>query len=531
VGELARGPADTPPGGPILRSARADRLLVVVVPLLLSGCNFAPPYAPPPVEVPVNYKESRKGVVSWQEARPRDDLPRGPWWCALGDHVLNELEEQVDAANPNLAAAVASFDQAQAYSARVASALLPHLDLDNTLTANKQSQHRPRRKANTPFSAAGYFNELLDNRPLNEPDHYGDNKLTLQSSYEIDLWGRVRNAVAASVANSESAAAMLESVRLSLQAELARDYVALRGLDSEIKLLEDTVRAYTQAFALAKTLVNGKIGAPADEPRAQAQLEATRAQLLDVISRRALLEHAIASLIGKPASSFAVAPASLSIFAPKIPPGVPLDLLERRPDIAAVERQVAAANAGIGVAKAAFFPRLMINISAGTEDTGLSLFNFRNSIWTLGPTITLPIFDAGKRAADLAGSEAAYLETAARYRATVLLAYQEVEDALSNLRWLAREQQSMDIAASAAQKVLNISLTLYRDGATNYLDVVIAQTTLLDAQRSVVAIRTRRLEADVALIVALGGGWSVPGAPPLAERAVVQISEPAHDGN
>ena len=524
--DFAPGPTDAPQGGPTLRRGR---LSVLVVPLLLSGCNFAPPYSPPSVEVPVKYKEGGRGVGSWQEARPRDDLPRGAWWCALGDPVLNELEEQVDAANPNLAAAVASFDQAQAYSAKVASALLPQVDLNNTLTANKESQHRPFRKSNRPFTIPGYFNSLVDNRPFNEPDHYGNNLLTLQSSYEIDLWGRVRNAVVASAANSESSAAMLESVRLSLQAELARDYVALRGLDSEIKLLEDTVRAYTQAFVLAKTLVNGKIGAPADEPRAQAQLEATRAQLLDVMSRRAVLEHAIASLIGKPASSFALAPASLSVFAPKIPPGAPLDLLERRPDIAAAERQVAAANAEIGVAKAAFFPRVMINFSGGTQDTGLSLFNYRNSIWTLGPSIALPIFDAGKRAADLAGAEAAYLETAARYRATVLLAYQEVEDALSNLRWLANEQRSMDLAASAAQKVLNISVTLYRDGATNYLDVVVSQTTLLEAQRAVLAIRTRRLEADVALIVALGGGWSV--APPaLVERAVVQINEPEHDG-
>ena len=297
------------------------RFWALLAPLLLSGCNFAPPYEPPTVEVPVKYKEGGKGVGNWQEARPRDDLPRGAWWCALGDPVLNELEEQVDAANPNLAAAVASFDQAQAYSAKVASALLPHVDLNNTLTANKESQHRPFRKSNRPFTIPGYFNELTDNRPLNEPDHYGNNLLTLQSSYEIDLWGRVRNSVAASVANSESSAAMLESVRLSLQAELARDYVGLRSLDSEIRLLTETVRAYTQAFELAKTLVSGKIGAPADEPRAQAQLETTRAQLLDLQARRALLEHAIASLIGKPASSFVIPPASLSVFAPKIPAG------------------------------------------------------------------------------------------------------------------------------------------------------------------------------------------------------------------
>jgi outer membrane protein, multidrug efflux system len=498
-----------------LWKGRPKGLLAFLAPILLTGCNFAPDYAPPSVEVPVKFKES----ATWNEARPRDDLPRGPWWRALGDRTLDELEPQVDLANPNLAAALAAYDQARAFSAKAASALLPHVDLDNSLSANKESAHRPRRKADRPFSAAGYFNQLLDNRPLNEPDHYGDNLLTLQSSYEVDLWGHVRNAVAIGVANSESAAADLESVRLSLQAELARTYVALRGLDSEAKLLESTVQAYTRAFELTKTLVGGKIGAPADEARAQAQLEATRAQLWDVQSRRALLDHAIASLVGKPASSFSIAPASLAIFAPKIPPGAPLDLLERRPDIAATERQVAAANAAIGVAKAAFFPRLVINLSGGTQDTGLSLFNFRNSIWSLGPSATLPIFDAGARAADLAYADAVYLETAARYRATVLRAYQEVEDSLSTLRLLAKEQRSVETASAAAQKVLNISLTLYRDGATNYLDVVTAQTAALDAERTVITLKTRRVEADVGLMVALGGGF-VAETTPAKERAV-----------
>ncbi|WP_428991092.1 efflux transporter outer membrane subunit [Methylocapsa aurea] len=477
---------------------------MLLAPLFFAGCNLAPDYAPPPVETPLKYKEDR----SWVEARPRDTLPRGPWWRALGDHSLDELVPMVDAANPDLAVAVASLDQARAYSAKAASALLPHVDLNNSYTANKQSQHRPTRKANTPFSAAGYLNQLLDDRPLNEPDHYGNNLLTLQSSYEIDLWGRVRNAVALGVANSESAAAELESVRLSLQAELVRTYIALRSLDSERKLLEDTVRAYTRALELTKTLEVGNIGSPADQSRAQAQLESTRAKLMDVSARRAQLEHAIASLIGKPASSFAIAPASIAIFSPKIPPGAPLDLLERRPDIAAAERQVAAANAAIGVAKAAFFPRLVVNLSGGTQDTGLSLFNFRNSIWTLGPSITLPIFDAGARSADLAYADALYLKTAAHYRATVLKAYQEVEDALSSMHWLGKEQRSVEIAASAAENVLKISLTLYRDGATNYLDVVTAQTAALEAERTAITLKTRRLEANVALIVALGGGFA-----------------------
>lgn len=483
--------------------ATARRLLALLAPLLASGCNFAPDYAPPAVEVPVKFKESG----TWDEAHPRDHLPRGAWWCALGDRTLNELEPQVDLANPDLAAALASFDQARAYSAKAASALLPTVDLNNSYSANKESQHRPFRKANRPFTAAGYLNQLLDNRPLNEPDHFGDNLLTLQSSYEIDLWGRVRNGVAVGLANSQSAAADMENVRLSLQAELARNYIALRELDSEAKLLADTVHAYTLALVLTETRVAGKIGAPPDVDRARVQLEAARALLYDVQSRRALLEHAIASLIGKPASSFSIAPASLATFAPKIPPGAPLSLLERRPDIASAERQVAAANASIGVAKAAFFPRLVINLSGGTQDTGLSLLNFRNSIWSIGPSVTLPIFDGGARAADLAHADAVYLETASHYRATVLRAYQEVEDALSSVHWLAKEKQSVVTGAASAEKVLSASLTLYRDGATNYLDVVVAQTAALEAERATINVKARQVQADVGLMVALGGGF------------------------
>lgn len=508
-------------GGALGRS-RHKLFLALLAPLLLVGCNFAPDYAPPAIEVPAKFKE--RGT--WVEAHPRDHLSRGPWWRALGDRTLDELEPQVDLANPNLAAALAAYDQARAFTAKAASALLPHLDLDNSLSANKESAHRPTRKADTPFSTAGYLNQLLDNRPLNEPNHFGNNLLTLQSSYEVDLWGRVRNAVAIGVANSESAAAELESVRLSLQAELARTYIALRGLDSEAKLLESTVQAYARALELTKSLEVGKIGAPADQARARAQLEVTRAQLLDVKARRAVLEHAIASLVGKPASSFSILPASLAILAPKIPPGAPLDLLERRPDISAAERQVAAANAAIGVAKAGFFPRLVINLSGGTQDTGLSLFNFRNSIWSLGPSVTLPIFDAGARAADLANADAVYLETVARYRATVLRAYQEVEDSLSNLRLLAHEQRTVETASAAAQKVLSISLTLYRDGATNYLDVVTAQTAALEAERTVISLKTRRAEADLGLMVALGGGFVAETT--LAKDRAVEAASTEH---
>jgi multidrug efflux system outer membrane protein len=481
--------------------------------LLLCGCDLAPEYRPPLVETPAKFKEAG----TWGEARPSDDSPRGPWWKSLNDRVLDELEPQVDIANQDLAAALAQLDQARAFVAKAQAGLLPSLDLNNSYSSVKESAHRPRRKADTPVTAAGIVQSILDDRPLNEPDHYGNNLLTLQSSYEVDLWGRVRNLVAQGEANAQAGAAVVESVRLSLQAELARTYVALRGLDSEAKLLADTVAADRQALALTQSLVGGQIGAPADEARAQAQLEVARAQLFDVQARRALLEHAIATLIGKPASAFSLPSAAALPTAPLVPPGVPSSLLERRPDIAAAERQVAAANASIGVARAAFFPRLTINLSGGTQDTGLSLLNMRNSIWSVGPAVTLPIFDGGSRAADLSAAESVYMETVARYRGTVLRSIQEVEDDLALLRWVAKELRSMEAASAAAQKVLSIALTLYRDGATNYLDVVTAQTAALEAQSAVLSLKTRRLQASVGLMLALGGGFSVPETS-LAER-------------
>jgi outer membrane protein, multidrug efflux system len=488
------------------------RLSALLAPLMLGACNFAPEYAPPVIEMPTQFKEAHG--IGWETARPCDDQPRGTWWRSFNDRVLDELEPQIDDANQDLAAALAALDQARSYVAKAQAALLPAVNLDNSYSINKQSQHRPLRKANTPFSVNGQIESWQDTRPLNEPDHYGDNLLTLQSSYEVDLWGRVRNSIAVGEANAEGRAAQMESIRLSLQAELARIYLALRGLDSEIKLLNDTIEAYKRALALTKIRVEGLIASPEDQARAEAQLEFAKAQVVDLLGQRAQLEHAIATLIGKPASSFTLRSASLVEKTPAVPPSVPSALLERRPDIAAEERQVAAANAQIGVARAAFFPRLMINLSGGTQDTGVSLLNMRNSIWSLGPSITLPIFDAGARAADLAGAEAAYLETVARYRGSVLRAIQEVEDSLANLRWLAKGVQSMETASNAANKVLDISLTLYRDGATNYLDVVTAQTAALEARRSVLGLKTRRQEAAVALMLALGGGWATPAPAP-----------------
>ncbi len=483
---------------------RGFALALAFSPMILAGCDMAPEYKPPAMETPVKYKEAEK----WTEAKPKDDQPRGAWWAVFNDKVLNELEPQVGIANQDLAAALAVFDESRAYVAKAQAALLPSVNLDNSYTSIKSSAHRPHRKADTPLNAADLAQSFLDNRPVNEPDHYDNNILQLQAGYEVDLWGRVRDSVAAGEARAQASAADLETIRLSLQAELARTYIGLRGLDAEAKLLADTVDAYGKALALTQALVQGMIGAPADEARAAAQLEMARAELYDVMARRALLEHAIATLVGKPAPSFSIAPFAHLGSPPNVPPGVPSTLLERRPDIAEAERLVAASNQTIGVARAAFFPRLIINLSGGTQDTGLSLFNMRNSIWALGPSVTLPIFDGGARLADLSAAEAQYLETVARYRAAALRAYQEVEDNLALERWLSKETKSLILARASTEKVLSISLTLYRDGATNFLDVVVAQTAALEAARAVLAIETRRLEASVGLIVALGGGWS-----------------------
>lgn len=471
---------------------------------LLAACSLAPDYSPPKVDVPRTYKES----AMWTEGAPGDDRPRGEWWRSFNDRALDELEPQVETANPDVAAAVAAMDRARAFTAKAEAGLFPLVQFNGALSSNKQSAHRPLRKANTPDSAQGLAESILSNRPFNEPDHYGNNSLQLQSSYEIDLWGRVRNAVAVGRAEAEASAADLYSVQLGLQAELARDYIALRGVDAERRLLMHTATVYKEALALTKARLVGQIASPADVPRAEAQLETVMARLADLSARRALVEHAIATLIGKPASTFSIPLAERPLALPHIPTGLPSTLLQRRPDVAAAERRLAAANESIGIARAAFFPRVSINIAGGTQDTGLSLLSLKNSVWSVGPAVTLPIFDGGAKLADLGGAEAAYAETVAHYRGSVLRAIQDVEDELAALRWLKAEARNVGAAAGSTQKVLDVSLQLYRDGAVTYLDVVSAQTAALDAQRTALDLETRRLQASLALMMALGGGWS-----------------------
>jgi NodT family efflux transporter outer membrane factor (OMF) lipoprotein len=459
-------------------------LAAIASTLSFAGCDLAPVYAPPAAELPQKFKEASADL--WQPSHPRDEEPHGEWWRAFNDRALNDLESQIEGSNQTLAAALAVYDQAQADVAKAEAALYPSLQNDEHFTTNKQSAHRPLRSAG-------------------QPNHYGDNQLAVEGSYEIDLWGRIRDAVAASRAQAEANQATLESVKLSLQAELARDYVSLRGLDRQMKLLQDTVAAYQQALTMTRERLAGKIAAPIDVARAEVQLNSAQAQLADIAGPRALYEHAIATLIGKPASSFSIPHSTRVLAIPRFPQGVPSTLLERRPDIAQAERQTAAANEIIGVAKGAFYPRFTLQLISGTQDTGINLLNLSNSFWSLGPTVYLPLFDGGLRAAELSAAEASYREQVAQYRGTVLRAIQEVEDNLAVLRSLKNEAHNSDAAATSARRAQDLAFSLYRDGALSFLDVVVAQTAALTASQNALSVETRRLQTSVALILALGG--------------------------
>jgi NodT family efflux transporter outer membrane factor (OMF) lipoprotein len=460
--------------------------------LLLAGCSLAPPYKPPSIAaIPASYKEAGP----WQVAHPADALPRGPWWTDYGDPALDALEAQVDAHNPTVAEAVANYDVARADVAEARSALLPQISAGASMTANRQSERRPTR------SAA-------------QPNQYPSNIVGTGVSYDLDLWGRLRNTVAAQKAAAEASAADLATMRLSLHAEVADDYTSLRGLDAQETLLAQTIVAYRRALDITQARYSGKIASGIDVARAQDQLAATEAEESDVAAQRALFEHALASLVGQPASAFSIAPLVVQIALPQIPTGVPSTLLQRRPDIAAAERRVAAANALVGVARAAFYPDISLSGLFGFQDTGeAALISTPYTFWTIGPQMVMPLFEGGLRRAQEAAAKATQRATGEAYRAVVLTAFQQVEDSLSNLRILARELQQEDDAVQAAEHAEQMAMSLYRDGATNFLDVVVAQTAALQARQAALSLQTRELQASVQLVRALGGGWSTRDLP------------------
>jgi NodT family efflux transporter outer membrane factor (OMF) lipoprotein len=463
--------------------------------LLLSACNLAPDYKAPQTVQPAAFKETGP----WVQGTPVNELPRQAWWKLYDDPALNGLEDRIEAANPTLAEAVARYDAARGYLEQAQSPLLPTLGVGGHANADKQSANRPLRSAN-------------------QPTYYGDNMAAASITWDLDLWGRIRNEVEAGKAEAQSSFADLAGVRLSLQAELADDYVQLRGLDAQAQLLQGAVTVYSKALNLTNYRHDKGIASGLDVGQAQAQFSDAQAQLSDVAARRALLEHAIASLVGEAASSFSIAPVVADVKIPNVPADIPSTLLQRRPDIAAAERTVAATNAEIGVARAAFYPDISLSALAGFQNTGSNpLFAAPNAFWALGPTVAMTLFDNGQHEGELAVAKAANADAAAAYRGTVLKAFQEVEDNLVLLNRLAEAADERATSVKAATHTQDLALALYRNGALGYLDVVVAQTTALQAEQAALQIQTRRLQASVALIRALGGGWSAQQVPDLAQ--------------
>jgi NodT family efflux transporter outer membrane factor (OMF) lipoprotein len=470
---------------PHARSARLAFASSAAAAALLAGCSLAPDYKVPPSPVAAQYRT----IGPWVSAQPADRLNRDGWWKMYGDPQLNDLQQRLLANNTDLRAAFAHYQQAQAFVEQVRSQLFP------TVTAIGIPQ-RDRQSATRPLRVGG-------------PDYYNSVTLGGEIDYDLDLWGRVRNSVEAGKDEAQASAADLASVQLSLQVQLTDSYIQLRGLDQQTQLLRETVTAFTKALQLTQTLHGGGIVPGLDVSRAQTQLSSAQSMLSQNLAQRALLEHAIAVLVGTSASEFTMSEQTAMIPLPVIPLGVPSALLQRRPDIAAAERRVAEANAKIGVARAAYYPSITLSAQGGLQSSAYAgLFSAPNLFWAVGPQLVQYVFDGGLRRGQLDAAKAAMDEYGARYRGVVLSAFQQVEDNLSLLSDLGVALTQQRDAAGAAQHSVDLAMTLYRRGAVGYLDVVQAQTAALDAERATIDIQTRQLRANVQLIHALGGGWT-----------------------
>jgi len=456
----------------------------------LAGCAAGPDYVRPQIEAPAQYKE----LQGWRQAEPRDALPRGSWWTMFGDRELDALMARVELSNQTLRAAEARFRQSRALADQARAALFPALSANASATRSK-SPSLP----NQPSFAVGAINNY---------------NVALNTSWELDVWGRVRRSVEAGEAGWQASAAELEAARLSAYAALAQNYFALRVADATRQVLEDTVAAYERTLELTRNRYAAGVVARVDVVQAEVQWKSAQGQLIDVGVERAQLEHAIALLVGEAPAAFSIERAPFAASMPAIPVGLPSELLERRPDIAAAERNAAAANARIGVAQAAFFPTVTLSGAAGFRSTdSANLFTTPSRFWSLGGALAQAVFDAGLRAAQKDQAIAVYDEDAATYRQTVLTAFQEVEDNLAALRILEEEARLQDEVVEAARHALELTTNQYKAGIVSYLNVISAQTTLLTNERTAASLLGRRLTASVALVKASGGGWSAESLP------------------
>src|ERR1700733_2871586 len=459
----------------------------------LCGCDLAPVYRPPQYVLPASYQ----GSPPFKVAHPLDTLPRGPWWERFNDPLLNQLEQQLTAENPNLAAMAEQYTQARDMAAEAGAGLFPQVTMNGLLSDNKQSQQR-------------LFRPTTGDQPIRE----ASNQILAGASWEPDFWSQIRNSTRAQKRLAQSSAAALAAGRLSLQAELANDYIALRGLDRQLAIYRASIAYYEQAVRITMQRLQGQIGAALDVARSRGQVASTQALLDGTIASRAVLQHAIAVLVNADPSSLSIPEdAAERLTTPAVPVGVPSSLLQRRPDIAGAERQMASANAEIGVSRAAFYPNITLSANAGFEAAGFSLASLSNSLWSIGASAVLPLFEGGLRKAELQRSWSQYAQTADNYRSMVLSAFQQVEDGLSSTTLLTTQAVQQKTAVSAAVKAEKMTLDLYTGGLENYLDVTVSQVYALTAQITEVQVQTQRLQAAVGLIRALGGGWSTNELP------------------
>jgi NodT family efflux transporter outer membrane factor (OMF) lipoprotein len=467
--------------------------------LMLAACTVGPDYVRPVADKPVAYKE----MDGWKTAQPRDQELRGKWWEAYNDPLLNGMMEQVSISNQNLVQAAAQFRQARALVQVARAGYLPSVSAGAGLTRSQ--------------SSSGFISQ---NQNLNARGPSTSYSLSLDAVWELDLWGRVRRTVESNEAGAQASAGDLAALRLSIQAELAQDYFQLRALDTQKQLFDDTLTAYQRTLTLTQNQYAAGVAAKVDVIQAQTQLKTTQAQALDIGVQRAQLEHAIALLLGKPASDYSLPPAPLAALPPAVPPGVPSALLERRPDIAAAERRVTAANAQIGVAEAAYYPSLTLSADGGFQSSSFSHWlTVPSRFWSVGPALAQTLFDGGLRRAQTDQAIAAYDANVAGYRQTVLTGFKEVEDSLVALRILEEEAAVQDEAVQNARQSVALTTNQYKAGIVSYLNVVTVQATALANERTAVDILNRRLAASVQLIKALGGGWNAADLPTADELA------------
>lgn len=486
------------------------RGMVLAALLVLAGCAVAPPYDPPRAEVPASFKEAAGG--NWKTAQPAEAAHRGRWWAVFGDPVLDQLQERAADANQNLKAAVARLTQARARLGEARADLYPRVDAGAGPTRQRPSPASRGLPAEANTSPSTLW------------------RAQASVAYEVDLFGRVAASVEAASAQAEQGEALLRSVQLAVQADVAQAYFLVRELDAGQELYGGTVALRERTLALIQRRYDEGDISELDLARARTELASARSEALDIARQRAAAEHALAILLGQAPATFSLPARPLARLAVSVPPGLPSELLERRPDIAAAERAMAAANARVGVARTAFFPRLELTGALGYESAQLGdLFNWSSRTFLLGPLVgtmlTLPIFDGGRREAGLQAARAAYEEEAANYRQTVLTAFKEVEDNLANLRILADQYRAQDEAVASAARAARLSQIQYREGSVSYLDVIDADRSVLQQRRVATRLDGELARSTVNLIRALGGGWE--GQAPAPAAALLPARQPS----